>query len=490
MSTVNTEPDAEPVAGADRRRWLGLFFLLLAGAMDLVDSTVVNIAVPSIERDFGGGYAAMQWIVAGYAIAFALTLITGARLGDIFGRKRVFLVGTAGFVLASLLCGMAPDAGTLIAARLLQGVLAGAMVPQVLSIMTVLFEPKDRGRAFALFATVATVATVGGPPLGAFLTDADLFGLGWRSVFLVNLPLGALAFAGVLLLVPESKAARGLRLDWPGMGLATLAMFLLLFPLVQGRDAGWPLWTFLSLAAAVVVLLVFVVHERRRTAEDDSPLVDLRLFASRAFTGGLAIYLVFMGGIIAYYFVFMVYLQTGLGFSVLRAGLMILPFAIGAPFGAGLAVPLTAKIGRRVLYLGSVLLALAMAGVLVTVGRAAPDLSVWQLTPALLAGGIGMGMVVTPLFDFVLSEVPPEQAGSASGVLNAVQQVGAAVGVAAIGVVFFAVAGSPAVSRDEAFGRALEFTLWLEAGVFLVVTALVTLLPRKVTYPEVAGPPG
>ncbi|WP_171075112.1 MFS transporter [Nonomuraea basaltis] len=479
MARQSTKDRTEQGPQPRDRRWLGLFFLLLAGVMDLVDATVVNIALPAIREDLSASYADMQWISSGYALAFALTLVTGGRLGDIAGRRRLFLIGAAGFVVASLLCGLAPDPETLIAARLLQGIMAGAMVPQILAIMTVTFGPEERGKAFALFAGMATVATVGGPPLGAFLTEADVLGLGWRAIFLVNLPLGIMAIAGAVTCVRESRSSQRLGLDWIGMIIATAAVFLLIFPLVQGRELGWPVWTFVALAAAVPTLIGFVLYERRRTG---SPLVEMSLFRVRSFVGGTLIYLIFMAGIIAYYFVLMVYLQVGLGFTVLAAGLTILPFAVGTPVGAGIAPGLIAKIGRNAILTGAILLALAMGGVILAVRTAGTEVGFWHLAPALLLGGIGMGMVVTPLFDFVLSEVPGEHAGSASGVLNAFQQIGAATGVAVIGVVFFSLVGPRATA--ESFTDAIQWTLAIQAAIFLVVAALVMLLPRRPAYQE------
>ncbi|MFC0528104.1 MFS transporter [Phytohabitans kaempferiae] len=454
-----------------RRRRLALLVILLALFMDLLDNTIVNVALPPIQRELGASPSELQWVAAGYALSFALALITGGRLGDIFGRKRVFQVGVASFTLASALCGLAQTPGQLVAARVAQGVGAALMVPQVLSIIQVLFPPGERAKAMAAFGALAGVAVVGGPILGAVLTDGDVAGLGWRSIFLVNLPVGLFVLVAAALVVPESKAEHANRLDLPGVALVTLGLLLLVYPLVQGRELGWPLWTFASLAGSVVVLAGFVAYQRRRV---DSPLVVLDLFRHRSFAGGLLVSLLFFGGVMGYFLVFTVYLQSGQGFSVLRAGLAGIPWGAAVPLFAGLSLGLFApRLGRSALQLGLLLVTASMVWQMALAG---PDVSVLSLAPALVVGGAGMGLIVALLFDFTLADVPVRDAGSASGLGTTVQQVGAAVGIAAIGAVFFALPAGPGLSH------AFRHTLWLPTAMFVAAFAASFLLPRRAAH--------
>jgi len=454
-----------------RRRRLALLVILLALFMDLLDNTIVNVALPAIRRELGATPSALQWAAAGYALAFALALITGGRLGDIFGRKRVFLIGVGGFTLASALCGAAQSPGQLVAARVVQGIGAALMVPQVLSIIQVLFPPGERARAMAAFGALAGLATVGGPILGAVLTDGDVAGLGWRSIFLVNVPVGLLALVAAALVVPESKAEHANRLDLPGVGLVTLGLLLLVYPLVQGRELGWPLWTYASMAASLVVLAGFVAYQRRRL---DSPLVVLALFRHRSFSGGLLVSLLFFGGVLGYFLIFTVYLQVGLGFSVLRAGLAGIPWGAAVPLFAGVSLGVFApRLGRSVLQAGLVLVTASMIWQMVLAG---PGVTVLSLAPALVVGGAGMGLIVALLFDYTLADVPVRDAGSASGVSATVQQVGAAIGIAVIGAVFFALPVGSGLSD------AFRLTLWLPIGMFVAAFAATFLLPRRAAH--------
>ncbi|GAA0525854.1 MFS transporter [Paractinoplanes ferrugineus] len=420
-----------------RRKW-ALIVVLLAAFMDLLDSTIVNVAIPSIQSDIGASFAQVQWIIAAYLLSFAVLLVTGGRLGDIFGRRRLFLIGVTSFTLASALCGLASNPELLIAARGLQGLAAALMVPQVLSIVTATFPPAERGAALGAFGGLAGLATVGGPILGAVLTDLDLFGWQWRTIFLINVPVGILTLVAAFVVVRESRSERPLRLDLVGVVLLAAGMLLLLVPLVEGRERGWPAWTFISMALAVVVLLVLVRQQRARSARDGSPLIAMNLFRLRSFSAGLSANLIFFTLVTGYFLIFTLYLQAGLGYSVLKAGLTGIPWSFGTSFAAAIsATVLTKRLGRKVLVIGAVLLAAGFAGIGLTTELAGTDVTPWQLLPALLVGGIGMGMIVAPILDFILAEVPTDDAGSGSGLVNAVQQVGGAIGIAVIGVIFF-----------------------------------------------------
>jgi EmrB/QacA subfamily drug resistance transporter len=428
----------------DPRRWVGLAVVLVAGFMQLVDISIVNVAIPSIQRDLDATYSQIQWVLAGYQLAFAVTLITGGRLGDIFGRKRLFMLGMAGFTLASALCGLAQSPGMLIGSRLLQGVMGAVMFPQILSVIQVSFPPRQRAAAFGAFGATIGLATITGPLVGGLLIEGDLLGLGWRPIFLVNVPIGIGALVAAAVYLGESRAPSALRLDLAGVGLATAGLLLLVYPLVQGRELGWPAWTFASMAASMLVLAAFAAWERRKQAADGSPLVDLALFRQRAFVAGLLVAAIFFMGIPAFFLTFTLWLQVGLGFSALHAGLSGVPFAVGSALASTASVRLAPRLGRRILSLGTLLLAAGMGAVIWTVDRYGGGTHSWQLIPALAICGLGLGCTVAPLVNVVLAGIRGQDAGAASGVLTTAQQVGGAVGVAVIGVIFFGLLSSQA----------------------------------------------
>ncbi|MDQ3849291.1 MAG: MFS transporter, partial [Actinomycetota bacterium] len=343
---ADADPAPAPTA-CEPRRWQALSVLLLAAAIDLIDVTVVNIAIPSIHADLGASAAALEWTIAGYTLAFAVLLITGGRLGDAFGRRRAFLVGVGAFTAASAASGLAQSSEVLVAARIAQGACAALMVPQVLSMIQVLFGPEERPRAYAMYGACAGIATISGPLVAGLLVQADLFGLGWRPIFLINLPIGIFTLAAGARLVPESRAARADRFDLGGVGLMTGALVLLMFPLVEGHERGWPAWTFASIAASAPVLALFVAHQRRRERRGASPLVPPRLFGRRGFTGGVLAGLAFFSGIASFFLVATITLQEGLGFSPLHTALAYLPWSVGIAAASGAAVRWAPRLGGR-----------------------------------------------------------------------------------------------------------------------------------------------
>ncbi|MCX5037248.1 MFS transporter [Streptomyces coelicoflavus] len=479
-----------PAAG-DRRRWFALAIVMTAAFMDLVDVTIVNIAIPSIQKDEGATFSQIQWITAGYALAFAAGLITGGRLGDIHGRKRIFLVGIGGFTLASALCGLAANPEMLVASRILQGGMSALMVPQVLSIVHATFPAHERGKVFGLFGAIVGLGAVSGPLLGALLTEWNLFGLEWRPIFLINLPVG---IAGLVLgsrFITESKAPRALRLDLVGVALVTLGLLMLIYPLTRGEELGWPLWGHLSMAGSLVVLAVLVAHERRKSARDGSPLVELSLFKVKSFAAGIAVQTVFGVGLGVFFLVWTLYMQVGLGWTPLRAGLTGVPFSIAVSTAAGISVQkLVPRFGRKVLQAGALVMA---AGVLLYVweaGRYGLAITSWQMALPLAVMGLGMGLIVAPLTDAVLSQVPREHAGSASGLINTVQQMGNALGLGLVSVVFFGTMSdhlNPArigPAYVDAFQNALGWVAAVLAVIFLLMFALPA---RPVQHVEGSG---
>jgi EmrB/QacA subfamily drug resistance transporter len=422
-----------------RYRWAALFVILAVEVMDLLDSLVTTIAGPSIRTDLSGSYALIQWLGAAYTLAMAIGLLTGGRLGDIFGRRRMFLLGAAGFTLASLACGLAQGPGELIAARTVQGLFGAIMLPQGLGMIRQMFSGTERAKAFGAFGPVMGLGAVGGPVLAGWLVDADYFGSGWRMIFFINLPLGIFAVIGALKFLPDSRLPTAPRLDLVGVVLAAGGAFLLLFPLVQGRELGWPVWCFVMLAIGVVVFGIFSLVEGRRERTGLDPLVTPSLFRKRAFTGGLGLGLVFFGALIGTGLIFTLYLQVGLGYSPLKAGLSTLPQALGTLVGFGVAgAGLTVKLGRRLLQLGTLLMLAATAGFTYTVWLAGPGINPWQMIPSLLVLGAGMGMAMAPFFNIVLAGVDDHETGSASGAITSVQQLGGAFGIAVLGTIFFA----------------------------------------------------
>lgn len=427
-----------------------LAIILTATFMQLVDLSIVNVAIPSIQRDLSASYGQIQLVVVFYALAFACTLITAARLGDIYGRRRLFMIGMTAFTLASVLCGAAPSPGFLVLARLGQGLAAGLMFPQVLSVIQVTFPPKERGKALGIVGATIGLATILGPLLGGLLIQVDIAGLEWRTIFYVNLPIGAAALIGAWRYLGESRAPGATRLDLPGAVLVTAGLLLLIFPIVEGRDRGWPGWIWLLLATAVPVLAAFIWYEQRRTREDRDPLLRMSLFKDKAFVAGLALSVVFFAGLPPFFFTLAVYLQIGLGFSALGSGLTGIPFAIGSALGAGSSDRIAHNLGRRILLVGTGLLVVGMASVMLTAHLVGVHPHAWQFAPALFVGGVGLGLFIAPVINIILAGIRSESAGAASGVLSTVQQIGGAIGVAAIGVIFFGLVGANAGRAADA----------------------------------------
>ncbi|MFI6103587.1 MFS transporter [Streptomyces sp. NPDC051310] len=475
-------PEA-PTQTPDRRRWLALAIVMTAAFMDLVDVTIVNIAIPSIERDLSASFGAIQWITAGYALAFAAGLITGGRLGDIYGRRRLFLVGIAGFTLASALCGFAGSPEMLVASRLLQGAMAAMMVPQVLSIIHVTFPAHERGKVFGMFGAIVGLGAVSGPLLGALLTQWNLFGLEWRPIFLINLPVG---IAGLILgrkFITESRADKVLRLDLVGVALITLGLLMLLYPLTRGRELGWPLWGHLCMAGSLVVFAAFVAYEKYKTRKDGSPLVELSLFRVKSFAAGIAVQLTFGVVLGIFFLVWTLYMQIGLGWSPLKAGLTGVPFSIAVSVAAGVSVQkLVPRFGRKVLQAGALTMAAGLLLYIWEAGRYGTGIEPWMMTAPLVVMGLGMGLIVAPLTDAVLSEVPREHAGSASGLINTTGQMGNALGLGLVSVVFFGVIDGERLVPERVgavFADAFQSALWWVVAVLALIFVVMFALPAK-----------
>lgn len=442
----------------DSRRWIALLSVLTASFMVLLDISIVNVAIPSIRNNLGASDADIQFVVAGYGLAYALMLITGGRLGDIFGRKKMLMIGMGGFVAASALCGLALTAVMLDISRVIQGLVAALMFPQVLSIIQVTFPPRERGKAFGILGAVIGIATITGPLVGGLIIRDDVTGGAWRWIFLVNLPVGIAALIAAARVVTESRAPNAKRLDITGVLLASTGLFLLVFPLVEGQTDGWPLWTFVCMAASPFVLAAFVLYERS-LGRDRFPLVQLSLFRIRAFAVGVVIAAFFLAGIPAFFFTISLMMQLGLGWSALHAGLTIIPYSLGTAISSAMSTRIAPRLGKYTITLGSALLCAGTLGVILTLRITGASVTSYDLIPAFVVGGLGLGTVIAPLLNVILAGVPGRDAGSASGVLTTFQQLGGAIGLAVIGVVFFGLLGGRAETVTATVAPALQTQL-------------------------------
>ncbi|SEL92065.1 MFS transporter [Streptacidiphilus jiangxiensis] len=438
MSTTTVRADPRPAVAGHPLRRFALGAILLAEIMDLLDTTIVNVAAPSIRHALGGGDSQIQWVSAAYTLAFAMLLITGARLGDLVGRKRMFLLGTVGFTLCSALCAASDGAGMLIGARACQGAFAALVIPQGLGIIRAVFPAEEMGQAFGAFGPVLGLSSVLGPTLGGLLVGSDLWGTGWRMIFLINLPVGlAATLLGARAIPADHGTAGARRLDLPGVAVLSAAMVLLVYPLIQGRELGWPAWTFASMALSLPLFAGFAALQRRRAGTGRAPLVEPGLFRGRAFRSAIVVVALFSAAMSGLMLTFTLTLQLGAHWTPLHAGLTFVPMSVGIVAGAvASGAVLGARFGRRVIHAGVVVMVLGVLGLWASLGHWGLTVTTWELLPALLVSGVGMGLLMGPLFDIALAGVAEEESGSASGVLNALQQLGGSVGVAALGTAF------------------------------------------------------
>src|SRR5499427_9420123 len=473
------------------RRWLAFAAIITASVMDLLDSTIAQVAAPSIRHDLGGSYTVIEWLSAAYALAMAVGLLTGGRLGDLYGRKRVLLVGMAGFIAASAACAAAATSGELIAARAAQGLAGAIMLPQVFGLISDLFKPHEMGRAFAVFSPVMGLSAMLGPIVSGGLIGLNLFGTGWRMIFLVNVPVGLAALAAGARFLPAvsprangARGARGARLDLPGAALAGVAMFLLVFPLVQGHELGWPGWLLGMLGASAAVLAGFGWYQVRRKRAGGTPLIEPGIFANRGYASGIAFSLAFissMGGIVL---IFNVLLQTGLGYTPWHAAITTAPWAAGAFIGSAAGGITMGRFGRRVLHAGLVVEAIGLLALVGTLRAAGAGVSTADLLGPMIVGGIGMGMVFVPLFDIAMAGIRPHEMGSASGVLQTVNSLSMSTGVAGLGVIFFSLLGS---GHLAGYLSAAQWTVFGTIGLLAAAFALGFWLPRHARVAAEAG---
>ena len=460
------------VEEGDPRRWFALPVLLIGAFLPILDFNVVNLALPAIRQNLGATSSEVQFVISAYAATYAVLLITGGRLGDWLGRRQMFMLGVAGFTLASILCGTAWSPGVLIAGRVLQGLTATVMAPQVLASIRVLFPPAEQGKALGLYGATFGLANIVGQILGGLLVSAHPFGFTWQAIFLINIPIGLAALAGSLLFLGDSRADHAQRLDVGGVALLSVTLGLLVYPLVEGRESGWPASMIVMLVLAPLVLFAFVGFERRVALRRGSPLVDISLFRAPGFAIGVAMALIFYT-LSSFYLTFSVYLQGGLHLTPLDAGLRTLPFGVGYFVASFAAADIMQRLGPRALTLGFFVQVLGFGSVaLAVMGPLAG-----YLGAALVVAGVGFGIVMPSVIKAVIGGIDPRHAGLASGIVISTFQIGAALGVAVIGGVFFSVLGSGQglAAHAHAFGVALGCNVAL-----LAVGGVLSLwLPAK-----------
>jgi MFS family permease len=452
---------------------LGLVTLLSGVFLAMTDFFVVNVALADIGRDLHASTSSLELVVAGYAVAYALFLVIGGRLGDAFGRRRLFVLGMAAFTATSALCGLAPTADTLVAARVLQGVSAAAMVPQVLATLQAATAGHHRARALSAFGATGGLAAVFGQLGGGLIVAWDIAGTGWRPVFLLNVPVGLVAIVLAMRALPDTRSDRPARPDLVGTTLLGLTVLALLVPLVEGRSQGWPLWGWVSLAAAAPLAVSLLLAEARLERAGQVPLLPPSLLRLPGIRRGLAIALPFFTGFGGFMFVYAELTQVVLGWTPLRAGLALTPMAVAFLFVSLQTARWVARWGRSVITAGGVLQAVGLVAVALTVQAGGESLHAAALAPGLLVAGMGQAMVMSPLIGVVLADVPAHAAGAGSGLFSTLQQTALALGVAVYGTVFL-----------EALPRTDVGTAWVWAAAVQVVSAVgVVAMSRRLPAP-------
>lgn len=457
----------------NKHRWLILGIVLAAEIMDLLDSTIVNVAGPSLKEKLGASPSALQWVIGGYTLTLGAGLVLGGRLADRYSRRNIFLLGLASFTVTSLLCAIAPNIEALIAFRLIQGFAGALVLPHVIGFIRDVFPPEELGKAFAIFGPVFGLGGILGPIVGGFIIDGNIASTGWRAVFLVNIPIGIINLALAWKYLPKKASDHSIKIDLLGSLIIIASSGLLLLPLIQGQEAGWPAWTFVSLAVSILGFVIFTLQQRWVISRNRTPLVDPDIFKARTYNLGLAGIFTFFAGFTGVYLIITLFLQIGQGYSARGAGIANIAIALGTAVGGALSgAVLAEKFGTRVLQFG----ALAQITGALLLFLALPDMqsfNFWHIAPGMFVSGFGTGLVVAALFDAILLAIKDELVGSASGVLSAIQSIGSSVGVAIFGTLFFNKVSGGAI--DAGFRHALILQIGL-VSLFLVITFF---LPKK-----------
>jgi EmrB/QacA subfamily drug resistance transporter len=482
-ATAQPAPASSPAA-ADGHGWRAVSIVLVGAFMALLDTTIVNVALPSIRTGLHASSASLEWIVSGYALAYGLALVPSGRAGDRFGHKKLFLIGLTLFTLASVACGISQTQGEIIAARIVQGLGAGLFFPAISATIQHSFTGPARSKAFGVLGAVIGVSTAMGPLLGGVIIAAAGTDDGWRWVFLVNLLIGAVAIPMAAWRLPrgETRTRRGF--DPVGLSLLTAGLLLLLVPLVEGQQAGWPAWTWICFGCCVPAFALLATWELGSDKRGGDPLLKPGLLRQTSFSAGAIFAIAFFGGFSSIFFTLSILWQEGLAHSALITGLVIAPYSVGTLIAAANSDKLSARLGRLVLVLGCMLLLIGLALVILVLHLAGPGVTGWDLIGPLLLAGVGTGMTIAPNQDFVLATVPRHEAGTAAGILGTSQRVGTAIGIAIIGTVLFGSLkfrpGAHAVA--SAFTHSAQLALLANLGFMIVALILVLALPREIPH--------
>jgi EmrB/QacA subfamily drug resistance transporter len=467
-----SRPKSEP---ADK--WIALAVILVGPFLGVIDFFIANIGVPSIRTSLGASFSEIELVIAGYGLTYAVCLITGGRLGDIYGRKVIFILGMAGFTLTSALCGLAPTAGWLIFWRLVQGCAAAAMFPQALSFIQVNFSGSSKRVAFSLYGAMIGFGSIVGQLLGGFLIHANLFQLGWRPIFLINLPIGIITIVCASFVLKESRAPAAPKLDLGGVGILTVGLALFSYPFMEGQERGWPLWAWASLLASFPVLWAFWLFERRQSAENRSPLVEPRLFRDKGFVVGLIVTCIYFAGHSSMLLVLSLYLQFSLGLNPMYAGFALVPFSFAFLLGSAISGKINGYLGRRSLHLGVAVLVIGIVA-LALLAAQAPG----HLTPSFVLAcfiyGIGRGIVTSPLYNTVLSGIPLKDAGAASGVTSTMPQLANSIGIALIGAVVFGMIPKNGASPAD-YAHGFIVSSFINLAMLGAAAGLIFLIPKS-----------
>jgi MFS family permease len=454
------------------KQWAVLFVILAVPFLSVVDSFILNVAIPSVQNTLHTDNASLQLVVAGYALSYASLLITGGRLGDIFGRKKVFTLGLTLFAVTSTLGAAAPNAIFLATARILQGASAAMMYPQALSLLHANFNGHSRTIALGTLGFTLGIAAVSAQLIGGTILQLNVFELSWRAIFLVNLPVSLSAVPLAIKLLPESKSPHSSRIDFLGVPLIIGALFALVLPLVIGRELNWPLWVLPSFAVFLAASITFILYEIKLDKNGGSPLLNPSLFKLKPFLFGLFVTVVFYTGQAPFYFVLTLYLQQGLGFSPITAALVFTPIA-GGFFVASLCSPkIRSVFGKHILSLGLANLAISTIALSILVLISNPQDNVITLLPVFFLNGTGIGLVIPSLIGIILSYIPADHSGAASGVLLTTQQVAGAIGISVIGIIFFGLLRS----NYSDYSLAFSYTIYYNIIVFITTVVLINLL--------------
>jgi EmrB/QacA subfamily drug resistance transporter len=451
-----------------------LAIILIADVLDLMDSTITNIAAPTIVRDIGGGESLIKWLGASYALALGVLLVVGGRLGDRYGKRRTFLIGIVGFVAASLLCGLSVTPTMLIGARLVQGGFGALLIPQGISILTATFSRAQIPRAVSAFGPVMGISAVLGPIVAGLIIDANIAGLTWRPIFLINIVLGSVGFFAAVKFLPPDRPAGDVPIDGLGAGLLGASMLGLMYGLIEGSTAGWTQAPILSMATGAVLFGGFCLRQRLEA----EPLIIPSLLKNRGFTSGLLLGFAYFAAVNGFAYVTSLFFQTALGLKPSQAALGLAPVMVGIIGASLICRPLIGTLGRRLVVIGLVISVAGAGGLLATVGLEGVAVSVWAMAPSLLVLGIGMGACFSSIYDVALGDIAPSEGGSASGSLSAVQQLAGAVGSAVVTTVYFS------QRVEHGAGHAMSASVAVVGSIAVLCLGLVWLLPRNAPSEE------